>query len=154
MNTDVMDSKQNQEESGSPGSITPGLLFPDYDSMTAFLDQWSRDKFSPLTKRSSGGISPGRPRPHHTFCCPHKKVKRTPKDKEKQRARKIKIEYVDCPFLIDTKVNPDGSCVVTRAWTEHSGHQVSEEQFQKYKRARMLTREQEDAVLSVLTKVI
>ena len=199
MNTDV-DSRQSQGESGPPGTITPGLTFPDYDSMMASLDKWSRDNFSPLVKKSSAGIGPGNPRPYHIFCCPHKAAHRSPQGSGKRRPRTNMLEYVDCPFLIRTKVNADGSCVVTRAVTEHSGHPVSEEQFQKYcrwfilyynlryiklnidqysckirlciaeygsislnsltnlnidfSRAKRLTREQEEAVLTVLTKVI
>ena len=121
-----------------PGSLTAGLLFPDYDSMTTSLDEWSRANFSPLVKASSGGIGPGSgPRAFHTFRCPHKKAKARQGQSQGLGIRRQKanvIEYVDCPFLVDTKVNPDGSCVVTRALTEHSGHPVSEEQFQKYRR--------------------
>ena len=131
MNTDV-DSRQSQGESGPPGTITPGLTFPDYDSMMASLDKWSRDNFSPLVKKSSAGIGPGNPRPYHIFCCPHKAAHRSPQGSGKRRPRTNMLEYVDCSFLIRTIVNADGSCVVTRAKTEHNGHPVSEEQFQKY----------------------
>ena len=117
-----------QEGSAPPTSITPGLLFPNYNSMRSSLDKWSRTNFSPLTKiRSQGG--------RHTFGCPHRKARRSQGGFGIRRQRKSgRVDYVDCPFLVDTKVNPDGSCVVTRALTEHSGHPVSEQQFQKYRR--------------------
>ena len=133
VNTD-MDSRQNLGGSDPPGWISPGMLFPDYNSMTTTLDRWSRDNFSPLVKRSYAKARPGHPRPSHTFACPHRKAKRNKRGLGIRRPRKNLMEYVDCPFLIDTKVNADGSCVVTRALTEHSGHEVSEEQFQKYYR--------------------
>ena len=105
----------------TPDKFTPGLLFPDYDSMTTSLNEWSRANFSPLVKTSSGGVRPeiGWTRPFHTFRCPHKKANRSSSSLGIRRKRANVIEYVDCPFLIDTKVNPDGSCVVTRASTEH-----------------------------------
>ena len=122
----------DKSESETFGEITPGLLFPDYNSMTDFLDKWSRNNFSPLTKRSSGGINPNQN--YHVFCCPHKKTTRSPTGSGIRTQRKNIVEYVDCPFRIILKVNLDGSCVVTRALTEHRGHEVSEEQFQKYQR--------------------
>ena len=87
----------------------------------------------PLVKRSSAGFRKGK-RPHHTFCCPHKNAERSSRGKGIRRPRPNMLEFADCPFLIDAKVNADGSCVVTRAFTEHSGHPVSEQQFQKYRR--------------------
>lgn len=113
--------------------VTPGLLFQDYPSMVASLNEWSRANFSPMMKRSSVVFRKGK-RPSHTFCCPHKSANRRSRGSGIRRTRTNVIEYVDCPFLIDTKVNVDGSCVVTRALTEHSGHPISEEQFQKYRR--------------------
>ena len=59
---------------------------------------------------------------------------------------------MDCPFLIDTKLNTDGSYIVIRAETEHRGHEVSEEQFQKYRRSRRFTTDQRDAVLALMTQ--
>ena len=131
---EVPPQKVNPQEEGPapPSSITPGLLFPNFTSMRASLDKWSRVNFSPLTLLRSQGVRPGRPRPLHKFGCPHKRAGR--KLVGRQRQRKNILEFVDCQFLINTKVNPDGSCVVTKAVTEHSGHEVSQEQFQKYKR--------------------
>ena len=126
-----------QEGATPPSSIAPGLLFQNYDAMRASLDQWSRVNFSPLTKIRSIAAGPGHPRPSHTFWCPHKKAKFRQRQRQSlgiQRQRKITVNYVDCPFLITAKENLDGSCVVTKALTEHSGHEVSEEQFQKYQR--------------------
>ena len=135
--TDHTDSKPSQEGSKAPwpapGSLTPGLLFPDYDSMTTSLNEWSRANFSPLTKASSGTMA-GSARAFHTFKCPHKKAKRRSSSLGIRRPRANQIEYADCPFVINTKVNPDGSCVVTRAITEHRGHPDSEEHFQRYRR--------------------
>ena len=137
MKTDE-DSKQSEGEPKTlwpdPGSVVPGLIFPDYDAMTTSLDEWSRANFSPLVKSSSGGIARGKPKPFHTFRCPHKKAKRRSSSLGIRRQRASVIEYVDCPFLINTKVNADGSCVVTSAVTKHSGHPISEEQFNKYRR--------------------
>ena len=139
MKTEVDSTKPNQKEGlkdpswPSPGSLTPGLLFPDYNSMTTSLDEWSQANFSPMTKASSGLGGFGQGKPFHNFRCPHKKAhKRSSLGLRRQKANVI--EYVDCPFLIDTKVNADGSCVVTRAMTEHSGHPISVEQFQIYRR--------------------
>ena len=135
--TDSVDSKPNKEGLKTPwpgpDSIVPGLLFPDYDSMTTSLDEWSRANFSPLTKASSGTMV-GSARAFHTFKCPHKKAKRRSSSLGIRRTRANKIEYADCPFVINTKVKADGSCVVTKALTEHSGHPDSEEHFRRYRR--------------------
>ena len=135
--TDDPDSKPSQEGSKAPwpapGSLTPGLLFPDYDSMTTSLNEWSRANFSPLTKASSGSMV-GSARAFHTFKCPHKKAKRRSSSLGIRRTRANKIEYADCPFVINTKVNADGSCIVTKALTEHSGHPDSEQHFRRYRR--------------------
>ena len=127
---------QVQDEGPTPpSSITVGLLFPDYNSMRASLEEWSRVNFSPLAKIRSERVRSGHPRPSHTFGCPHsRKARRNLGGSGTRRQRKKRVEYVDCPFRIDIKVNADGSCVVTRALTEHSGHEVSEEQFLKYYR--------------------
>ena len=125
---------QLQDEGPAPpSSITVGLLFPDYNSMRASLEEWSRVNFSPLAKIRSERVRSGHPRPSHTFGCPHsRKARQNLGGSGIRRQRKKRVEYVDCPFRIDIKVNGDGSCVVTRALTEHSGHEVSEEQFLKY----------------------
>ena len=138
MKTDVDSRKPNQKEGlkaawPGAGSLTPGLLFPDYNSMTTSLDEWSRANFSPMTKASSGSGGFGQAKPFHNFRCPHKKAHKR-SSLGLRRAKANVIEYVDCPFLIDTKVNSDGSCVVTRAMTDHIGHPVSEDQFQIYRR--------------------
>ena len=136
MKTEI-DRKQSQEKPKLPwpslDAITAGLVFPNYNSMTASLDEWSSANFSPLVKASSGNVQQGYSRAFHTFRCPHRKARQsTGRGIRRQKANII--ERVDCPFLIDTKVNTDGSCVVTKAVTEHVGHDVSEEQFQKYRR--------------------
>ena len=99
MKTEV-DPNPGQELAKTPwpaaGSLTPGLLFPDYDSMTTSLDEWSRANFSPLTKASSGGIGPGSgPRAFHTFRCPHKKANRRTSSLGIRRQRSNVIGYVD-----------------------------------------------------------
>ena len=84
---------------------------------------------------------------------PHKQKKRQKKASLRIRqTKKNTIEYVDCPFLIDTKLNADGSYIVSRAETEHRGHEVSEEQFQKYRRSRRLTSDQKDVVLALMNQ--
>ena len=139
MKTDDVDSTKPIQEGlkapwPGPGSLSVGLIFPNYDSMTTSLDEWSQANFSPMTKVSSGAGGFGQGKPFHTFRCPHKKGGRQRSSLGLRRRKANVIEYVDCPFLIDTKVNADGSCIVTRAITEHSGHPVSEEQFQIYRR--------------------
>ena len=132
-----IDRKQSQEKPKLPwpslDAITAGLVFPNYNSMTASLDEWSSANFSPLVKASSGNVQQGYSRAFHTFRCPHRKARQST-GRGIRRQKAFIIERVDCPFLIDTKVNTDGSCVVTKAVTEHVGHDVSEEQFQKYRR--------------------
>ena len=137
MRDDDGDSKQIQEGGienviwcGS--NLTPGLTFPDYDSMMTALDDWGQANFSPMITRTSG-------RRQHTFCCPHRQKKRESKGLGIRQAKKTILEYADCPFLIDTKLNADGSYIVSRAETVHTGHEVSEEQFQKYRRLRRFT---------------
>ena len=125
---------QPQEGFAPPSSIVPGLLFPNFNSMRASLDEWSRLNFSPITLMRSQGVRPGHSHPLHMFGCPHKRHKKANRILGTLRKRKNIVEFVDCPFRINTKVNADGSCVVTKAVTEHSGHPVSEEQYQKYKR--------------------
>ena len=142
------ESNQIQEEEivdnfvvcGKTGTFTPGLTFPDYDSMMTAVDNWGQANFSPIITRSSGGRK-------HTFCCPHRQKKeKRPSFKGVRQRKKITIEYVDCPFLIDTKLNADGSYIVSRAETEHRGHEVSEEQFQRYQRSRWLTKLQKQSL--------
>ena len=58
---------------------------------------------------------------------------------------------MDCPFLIDAKLNADGSFIISRAETEHRGHEISEEQFQKYRNSRRLTSDQKDAMLALMS---
>ena len=52
--------------------------------------------------------------------------------------------------MIKAKANKDGSYRVIRAELEHIGHEVSEEQYAKYRNTRKLTNEQENAVLALL----
>ena len=48
------------------------------------------------------------------------------------------IEYVDCPFVIKMRRNKsDGSFTITKAQTEHRGHEVSQMQFKKYSKKRL-----------------
>ena len=155
MKADAGDSKQIEEERienfiwvGEVGTLTPGLTFPDYDSMMAAFDEWSEANFSPMITRSSGDKWG-----NHIFCCPHSKKKRQKEQSLRIRqTKKITIEYVDCPFLIITKLKADDSYIVSRAETEHRGHNVSEEQFQKYRRSRRFTTDQKDAVLALMTQ--
>ena len=147
------DSKQIEEGKkviwcGNTGPLSPGLTFPNYDSMMAALDEWGQANFSPMITRSSGNIFR-----QHTFRCPHSQKKRQKEPSLRIRqTKKVTLEYVDCPFLIDAKVNADGSYIISRAETKHRGHEVSEEQFQKYRRSRRLTSDQKDVVLALMNQ--
>ena len=58
--------------------------------------------------------------------------------------------------MVEVRSNEDGSWTITKAVLEHKGHEVSEElycQYRKSSKARKLTSEQEDAVLTLLIKV-
>ena len=98
--------------------------------MMTFLDEWSLANFSPLTVLTTSG---GRVKNHFIFGCPHARPRRRVQGGAGIRRRTNNLEYVDCPFRIGLKVRPDGSYIVTRAETEHSGHEVSKEQFEKYR---------------------
>ena len=58
--------------------------------------------------------------------------------------------------MVEVRSNEDGSWTITKAVPEHKGHKVSEElycQYRKSSKARKLTSEQEEAVLTLLIKV-
>ena len=129
----------------SPGCLAPGLVFPNHDAMMAAINEWSQANFSPLVTTSSFG---GKPGTLHTFGCPHRKKKKSKSAGIRQCTHAI--QYADCPVLIKAKANKDGSYTVTRAELEHRGHEVSEEQYFKYRKTRKLTSEQENAVLALL----
>ena len=150
--TDNADSKQSITLNPGPetclpysGSLAPGVVFQNYDLMMASLNEWSLANFSPLATTKSGGV-----KNHHIFGCPHRRSRKKHNGGIGQQRKKL--EYADCPFLISLKGHTDGSYMVTRVETEHKGHEVSEEQFEKYRKPRRLSREQEDAVLASLTQ--
>ena len=145
----ILDSKKIEGTCPYSGSIAPGVFFPGHDSMMTSLDEWSVANFSPLTMLNSGGV---KNHFNYIFICPHARPRRRVQGGAGIRRRTTTYEYVDCPFRIGLKVKPDGRYIVTRAETEHSGHEVSEEQFEKYRKTRRLTCEQEDAVLALLTQ--
>jgi hypothetical protein len=131
----------------NPGELQKGLTFPDYDSMVASVHDWSEANFSPIVTKSS---CRSRGKRLVMMACPHAN-KRKSKSTGK-RIRKGLIEHVACPVMLTMMERPDGSYVVTRATTEHEGHEVSEEMFKKYRRTRRLTAEQEEAVMLLLTQ--
>ena len=147
------DSKKPTNKRGSsdpplmigPGCLSPGLIFPNHDAMMAAINEWSQANFSPLVTTSSFG---GKTGTLHTFGCPHKKKRKSKSAGIRQRLDVI--QYADCPALIKAKANEDGSYRVIRADLEHRGHEVSEEQYYKYRKTRKLTSEQENAVLALL----
>lgn len=128
-----------------PGCLAPGLIFPNHDAMMVAINEWSQANFSPLVTTSSFG---GKTGTLHTFGCPHKKKRKSKSAGIRQRLDVI--QYADCPALIKAKANEDGSYRVIRADLEHRGHEVSEEQYYKYRKTRKLTSEQENAVLALL----
>ena len=150
--TDNVDSKQSITL--NPGaktflpysdSLAPGVVFQNYDVMMASLNEWSMANFSPLATTKSGGV-----KNHHIFGCPHRRSRKKQNGGIGQQRKKL--EYADCPFLIRLKGQTDGSYMVSRVDLTHAGHEVSEEQFEKYRKPRRLSREQEDAVLASLTQ--
>ena len=141
----VKRNSSNQSRLIKPGCLAPGLVFPNLDAMMAAINEWSQANFSPLVTTSSFG---GRPGTLHTFGCPHRKKKKSKSLGIRQCTHAI--QYVDCPFMIKAKANKDGSYRVIRAELEHIGHEVSEEQYAKYRNTRKLTNEQENAVLALL----
>jgi len=128
-----------------PGCLARGLVFPNHNAMMAAINEWSQANFSPFVTTSSFG---GRHGSVHTFGCPHRKKKKSKSAGIRQRLDVI--QYADCPALIKARANKDGSYTVTRADLEHRGHEVSEEQYLKYRKTRKLTSEQENAVLALL----
>ena len=72
------------------------------------------------------------------------------------RKRTDRLKRANCPVMVEARSNEDGSWTITKAVLEHKGHEVSEELYRQYlkrSKARKLTSEQEDAVLSFLIKV-
>ena len=58
--------------------------------------------------------------------------------------------------MVEVRSNEDGSWTITKAVLENKGHEVSEElycQYRKSSKARKLTSEQEEAVLTLFIKV-
>ena len=128
-----------------PGCLARGLVFPNHNAMMAAINEWSQANFSPFVTTSSFG---GRVGVAHTFGCPHRQKRKSRSAGIRQRLDVI--QYADCPALIKARANKDGSYTVTRADLEHRGHEVSEEQYYKYRKTRKLTSEQENAVLALL----
>jgi len=112
-------------------SLVEGMFFPNNEEMVSYVRQWSLDNLSPVSmsvKRTSV-----------YFRCPHK-LKKKSQDTGKRKPKQNILEYADCPFLIRVKGNnSDGSFTITKADTEHRGHEVSEVQMKRYSRKRWAT---------------
>ena len=122
-------------------SLEEGMVFPSYEEMLAYISQWSQANLSPVS--SCGFRSRNM---YHGFRCPHKM--KTRPSKMSKSTGKIQpkwsiIEPVDCPFVIKARKNKsDGSFIITKAQTEHRGHEVSEKQYKKYRLGAHLRRKQ------------
>jgi len=109
-------------------SLVEGLVFPNREEMAAYVRQWSLVNLSPVAMSTKKSFV--------YFRCPHKLKKKT-RGTGKRRPNRNLLEYADCPFLVRmTGNNSDGSFTVTKAETEHRGHEVSELQFKKYSQKR------------------
>merc|ERR1719430_2697824 len=94
--------------------------------MVSYVRRWSLDNLSPVS------MSVNRKKSFVDFRCPHKLKKKSTGTGKRKPKRNV-LEYADCPFLIRMKGNnSDGSFTITKAYTEHRGHEVSEVQFKKY----------------------
>ena len=122
-------------------SLEEGMVFPSSEDMIAYVSQWSQANLSPVS--SCGFRSRNM---YHGFRCPHKM--KTRPSKMSKSTGKIQpkwsiIEPVDCPFVIKARKNKsDGSFIITKAQTDHRGHEVSEKQFKKYRLGAHLRRKQ------------
>ena len=111
----------------------PGMIFPSFKELGAYVYNWGRVNSSLLVSRGFQQNSIQ----HRGFHCPHKM--RGDKLKTRGTGRKYftkMLDYADCPFVIKIKGRPsDGSYVITKANLEHKGHEVSVEHFQKHARS-------------------
>ena len=135
-----------------PSDLKKGMVFPDHDSMMTLIHEVSSANFSPIVTKSNRSKQHGRPVGRLIVLgCPHGgKIRSRSTGK---RTRLDTIQHVDCPLNISLRERKDGTWIVTRAETEHRGHEVSEEMFHKYRKTRRLSSDQEDAVMLLLAQV-
>ena len=129
--------------------IKKGLTFPDKETMMTSLTEWSVANFSPIVINGGNGIGNGNIR----MGCPHASQKKKSKGTGKRR-RQDSVEQVACPLKLLLRTRKDGSWLVTKAVTEHKGHEVSEERFQKYRKTKLvkLSPDQEAVVVLLLSQ--
>ena len=129
--------------------IKKGLTFPDKETMMTSLTEWSVANFSPIVINGGNGIGNGNIR----MGCPHASQKKKSKGTGKRR-RQDSVEQVACPLKLLLRTRKDGSWLVTKAVTEHKGHEVSEERFQKYRKTKLvkLSADQEAVVVLLLSQ--
>ena len=136
-----------------PSDLKKGMVFPDHDSMMTLIHEVSSANFSPIVTKSNRSKQHGRPVGRLIVLgCPH--GGKTRSRSTGKRTRLDTIQHVDCPLNISLRERKDGTWIVTRAETEHRGHEVSEEMFHKYRKTKRLSSDQEDAVMLLLAQVV
>ena len=118
-------------------SLIEGMIFSNYEEVLAYVRQWSIANLSPMI---SCGFKNKTQTEHRGFRCPHalKSYRKKSRSTGKRKSRSDVLESVECPFVINMrKSKSDGSFTITRAQTEHRGHEVSQVQFKKYKQKKL-----------------
>ena len=118
-------------------SLVEGMIFSNYEEVLDYVRQWSIDNLSPLV---SCGFQNKTQTVHNGFRCPHaiKSYRKESRSTGKRKPSLNVLEPAECPFVIKMRKNKsDGSFTITKAQTEHRGHEVSQVQFKKYRQKRL-----------------
>ena len=128
-------------------SLIEGMRFSNYEEVLAYVSQWSIANLSPMI---SCGFKNKTQNEHRGFRCPHalKSYRKKSRSTGKRKPRSDVLESADCPFVINMRKNKaDGSFTITRAQTEHRGHEVSQVQFKKYSQKRLYAGKQRNCTM-------
>ena len=129
--------------------LQEGLTFKDKTEMEVYLEDFSRSTFSPLVKCRSK-LEGDNKIIRIGYRCPHYTNRRRRRTKGLRNPKYELVTKVNCPVLVNVNQQPGGFLLVTKVVLEHQGHEVGEEHSWRYRKNRVLTREQEEEVMGML----
>ena len=129
--------------------LQEGLTFKDKTDMDVYLEDFSRSAFSPLVKCRSK-LQGDNKIIRVGYKCPHSMNRGHRKGKGLRNPKYELVSKVNCPVVVNVNQQPGGFLLVTKVVLEHQGHEVGEEHSWRYRKNRVLTREQEEMVMGML----